>query len=86
MFALLAHKDGATLDPLNVGQWRFYVLATSKLEKYERSQHSITLKSLEGLCGNGVEFPSLHDAVLLASAENKALLSTPSLPPLPLSG
>lgn len=64
VFALLAHKDRATLDPLDVGQWKFYVLAAAKLDSYERSQHSITLKSLEKLCDQEVAFQSVRDAVL----------------------
>ncbi|MGQ0814233.1 MAG: hypothetical protein ACT4O1_07175, partial [Gemmatimonadota bacterium] len=44
VFALLVHKDKRTVDPLNVDQWRFYVLPTRVLDARERSQHSITLK------------------------------------------
>jgi hypothetical protein len=51
VFALLAHNDKATVDPLNVDQWRFYVLPTSVLDARTRSQYAITLKSLEKLCG-----------------------------------
>ena len=49
VFCLLHHSDKLTVDPLNLDQWEFYVLATSELNNYERSQHSITLKSLKGL-------------------------------------
>jgi hypothetical protein len=41
VFALLAHSDKAT------NQWHFYVLASAVLDARARSQHSITLKSLE---------------------------------------
>lgn len=47
VFALLAHKDVDTLDPLDVGQWRFFVLPTSVLDDRTRSQHSITLPTLQ---------------------------------------
>jgi hypothetical protein len=32
VFALLAHRDKATLDPLNLDQWEFYVLPTAVLD------------------------------------------------------
>jgi hypothetical protein len=49
VFALLAHKDKKTLDPMDLEQWRFYVAPRSLLDAYHRSQDSITLRSLEGL-------------------------------------
>jgi len=61
--ALLAHRDKATIDPLNVNQWRFYVLPTAVLDARTRSQHSITLKSLEALSGGPVAFAELCEAV-----------------------
>lgn len=50
VFALLAHTDKATIDPLNLDQWLFYVLPASILDARKRSQHSITLKSLGKIC------------------------------------
>lgn len=49
VFALLAHRDQATLDPLDVAQWEFYVIPTAWLDQRSRSQHSITLPSLRAL-------------------------------------
>ena len=49
VFALLAHTDQETIDPLNLDQWRFYVVPTAILDARVRSQHSITLNSLEKL-------------------------------------
>jgi hypothetical protein len=49
VFCLLQHIDKQTVDPLNLDQWEFYVLATKQLNDYKRSQHSISLKSLKGL-------------------------------------
>jgi hypothetical protein len=62
-FALLAHVDKATVDPLDLGQWRFHVLATSVLDARTRSQHSVTLESLEQLAGPPVEYSRLGQAV-----------------------
>lgn len=63
VFALLAHIDKATVDPLDLGQWRFYALPTSVLDARAGSQHSITLKSLEALAGPPVEYASLKETV-----------------------
>ena len=62
VFALLAHRDKPTLDPMNTAQWRFYAVATRVLNARQRSQHSITLRSLEALAP-AVPFASLATAV-----------------------
>ncbi|MCU0322283.1 MAG: hypothetical protein MUE72_07695 [Chitinophagaceae bacterium] len=49
VFCLLKHDNKKTVDPLNMNQWEFYILATKELNYYKRSQHSITLKSLQRL-------------------------------------
>ena len=49
VFALLAHVDKPTVDPLDLAQWSFFVVPTVVLGARTRSQHSITLKTLEGL-------------------------------------
>jgi len=63
VFALLAHRDKPTVDPLNVNQWRFYVLPTRVLDERTRSQHSITLKTLDRLSGGPVLFDGLKARV-----------------------
>lgn len=50
VFALLAHTHKPTVDPMKIEQWQFYVVATSALNARARSQHSITLRSLEAEC------------------------------------
>lgn len=49
VFCHLKHLDQETIDPLKMEQWDFYILPTFKLDKYERSQSSITLNSLKRL-------------------------------------
>ena len=68
VFALLGHRDKSTVDPLNIDQWQFYVLSTQALNARTRSQHSITLKSLEALA-DAVLFSELRGAVQRAAAE-----------------
>lgn len=70
VFALLAHRDKLSIDPLDLGQWQFYVLPTSVLDARQRSQHSITLRSVQDLCGSPVGYGELAEAVNRATAVN----------------
>jgi hypothetical protein len=62
VFALLAHVEKESVDPLDLEQWRFYVVPTAALDARTRSQHSITLRSLEQLT-RGVSFAELRSSV-----------------------
>jgi len=72
VFALLAHKDKATLDPLDVSQWEFYVVPTVVLDERKRSQDSITLASLRALHGEAVKYSDLARAIEEAAATQTA--------------
>lgn len=63
VLALLAHMDKETVDPLNVDQWRFFVVPTAWLAARKRSQHSITLASLQRERGEPVGYAGLRAAV-----------------------
>lgn len=63
VFALLSHQEKATIDPLNIRQWKFFVVPTAILDARERSQHSITLGTLEKLAGGGVPYQELRASV-----------------------
>lgn len=73
VFALLAHSDRTTINPLDLSQWKFFVLPTAVLDARERSQHSITLRSLEALAGPPLAYTQLHDAVRVATDEQRAV-------------
>lgn len=62
VFCLLKHLDKASIDPLNMGQWEFYVLLTSDLNNYTRSQYSISLRSLQKLT-NPVSYNDLYNVI-----------------------
>ena len=68
VFALLAHTDKDSIDPLDVSQWQFYVLSTPQLNSRTRSQHSITLRSLESLSKGRATFSTLSATVKKAVA------------------
>lgn len=64
VLALLHHDDQATLNPLDVSQWTFYVIPTWFFDARTRSQHSITLASLEACeFGERVSYERLAEAV-----------------------
>lgn len=69
IFALLAHREKGTVDPFDLSQWRFYVLPTSVLDSRTRSQHSITLRSLEALAAP-ISFEELGAEVFRAARLN----------------
>ena len=62
VFALLDHKHQATLDPLKLEQWSFYVVPTRDLDNYERNKTSITLKSLEKMAEK-TDFKGIRERV-----------------------
>jgi len=66
VFALLAHQDKATVDPLDLEQWVFYVLPTAVLNERFPSQNSITLPTLLKLSG-GFAFQDLRAAIMRAA-------------------
>ena len=62
VMCLLKNMDQNTINPLDMDQWDFYVLSRSELDNYKRSQHSITLKSLENLT-KPVTYAGLHEEI-----------------------
>ena len=67
VFALLAHTNQETIDPLDVDQWQFFVLPTAILDARTRSQHSITLPTLHQLSGGPVSYSDLGQKVRMAA-------------------
>lgn len=49
VFCLLKDKNQKNINPLKLEQWSFFVLPTYRIDKYTRSQISITLNSLLSL-------------------------------------
>jgi hypothetical protein len=62
VFALLSHRDKATVDPLDVSQWRFYVLQTDVLDRQPLNPRSLTLRALERLT-SALPFEELGGAI-----------------------
>lgn len=62
VFALLAHRNKRTVDPMNLDQWRFYVLSTPALDEHFGDQKGLTLGVLEKHASL-VDFRELKTAV-----------------------
>lgn len=68
VFALLHHIDQETLNPLDLGQWSFWVVPTIWLDARERSQHSIGLLALNASpFGEAVTFAELASTITQVS-------------------
>lgn len=63
IFAVLVPPAKKDVDPLNITQWRFYVVRASVISTKTRSQQSISLATLERLAKRWVAYEGLPDAV-----------------------
>jgi len=62
VFCLLAHKDKATVNPLDMSQWRFYVMNRKTLDRKVGGQRTIGLSVLARLTpfqGGYADIPTL---------------------------
>lgn len=67
VFALLHHQDKATVDPLDLDQWTFHVLATKRLDDEVPNQQRVGLARLLRLEPDVVDHAGLCAAVSSAS-------------------
>ncbi len=70
VFAILAHREKSTLNPLDASQWEFYVLPTRALNERTRSQHSITLPTPRRMAAGPIIYSDLAKAVQVAHANS----------------
>jgi hypothetical protein len=79
VFALLAHQDKATLDPMDVSQWVFFVMPTAVLNARLPSQKQLGLAGLRSFCPAESTFFQIRDAIeAVAQAQpNEAILRIP---------
>lgn len=71
VFCVLHHQDKPTLDPLDLGQWTFYVLPTRVLDEQRPQQQRIALSSLLKLGPAQTNYPGLATAVASAVEEHR---------------
>ncbi len=63
VFCVLKHKDQATINPLDLSQWEFYVLSTATLNKAVPGQKTISLKSLLNIGAKRCEYAMLYKTI-----------------------
>ena len=63
VFCVLAHVDKASVDPLNLSQWDFYVLETRVLNEKIPTQKSIVLSSLLKLNPTKIKYNELGEEI-----------------------
>ena len=63
VFSLLAHRDQNSIDPRNVNQWKFYVLATNVTDERCGEQKTIRLNPLKALQPEEPRYASLRETV-----------------------
>lgn len=74
VFALHAHRDRATLDPLDLAQWEFYVLPTAVLDARCGTQKRINLAALLRLGPNRARFSDLPEAIRSAQGGSRSVV------------
>lgn len=65
IFCLLQHTNKATVNPLEIEQWRFYVVATNELYRLKGDQKTYTLKALEDFAIS-VPYDGIREAISIA--------------------
>ena len=63
VFCVLEHKIQESIDPLNMDQWKFHVLATKKLNQAVGGQKTITLGRLKELNPITVKYGELSVSI-----------------------
>ncbi len=66
VFCLLDHQDPESVEPMNLNQWQFFVLATKELEAKLGQQKTLSLTTLKSLKPREAKYSELAKAVELA--------------------
>ncbi|MGZ8219068.1 hypothetical protein [Methylomagnum sp.] len=70
VFCVLEHKDKSSVDPLDMSQWKFYVLPTRTLNEKIGSQKTIALPSLLKLNPIEARYGEIRKVVVQALASS----------------
>ena len=63
VFCLLDHQDQKTVDPMNLSQWRFFIISVDVLNQHCAGQKSISLTKLQGLNPFEVSYEEISDCI-----------------------
>ena len=64
VFCLLTNKDRDTINPLDLSQWKFYILPTTVIDSRLRDQRTVGLSRLEKLGAKIVNYDQIDDTIL----------------------
>lgn len=70
VFCLLKHKEQESINPLDLDQWQFFVIATKQLNETVGTQKTISLSRLKELNPIEVSFGGISEAVNQAANIN----------------
>jgi len=73
VFALLAHRDKATLNPLDTTQWEFFPLRASILNERAKAQRRMSLKRLVALGATSCSYIELSDRIAAVERDSVVL-------------
>ncbi len=71
VFCLLTHRDGRTIKPLELTQWKFYVLPTSALDSTLGDQKTVSLSRLKELGAVALGYDQIRNAILKAYGDGR---------------
>ncbi len=72
VFALLAERDKQKVNPLDIGQWEFYVVSTSELDQAFEDQATVRINPLREVVGEKVPYAELEARVKSAAPKRVA--------------
>ncbi len=64
VFCLLANRDRDTINPLDLSQWKFYILPTTVIDSRLGDQKSVGISRLKDLGAEIVNYDQIHDTIL----------------------
>ena len=71
VFCLLDHLNGQTVNPLDLTQWKFYVLPTRTLDTSLGDQKTVSLSRLKDLGAVALGYDQIRNAVLEAYGDRR---------------
>ncbi len=71
VFCVLTHRDGRTIKPLELTQWKFYVLPTSTLDSTLGDQKTVSLSRLKKLGAVALGYDQIRNAILKAYGDGR---------------
>lgn len=63
VFAVLAHVDKLTVNPLDMSQWGFHVVPTEVINATLGTRKTLTLRKLQDLSGMSIPYSRLKEVV-----------------------